>query len=224
MLLPVSIIVVAALLALIVWWLQRQETRDRRDSVDRSGELPPLQSTGLPDFIQPPTAAPPPAANLQPSPVNSRPVQTTEPVPVSTAWQDEVKRLKDTGDLELGLALCQQHFPKAQAFQQSAILLRLQLKQALERQQDPTPLLTRLYRSAVLADLFRGGAPLKPANARQTLKNLAIHEFRYQDIGHRQLKLLTKGDAKLLEQHWGQPSQHQHAEIALGTAWENLCR
>jgi hypothetical protein len=197
-------VITALLLALVVWWLQRHERHNRLDSVERSGELPPLATGQMPDFSPlPPALAPAAAAN---------------------AWQDQVKKLKDNGEYELALVLCQQQFPKAQAFQQAAILLRLQMKQALDQQQDLNPLLVRLYRCAVLADLFRSGAALKPPNPRQALKGLATHEFPYLEVGHRQLKLLSKSDARLLEARWGEPRQHQHAETALGSQWENLCR
>jgi len=85
-------------------------------------------------------------------------------------------------------------------------------------------LLVRLYRCAVLADLFRSDAAFKPVNPRQALKALAAHDFRYQEVGHRQLKLLSKSDARLLEARWGEPQQHQHAETALASLWQNLCR
>ncbi len=212
MLLSGLVVLTVCLLALLVWWLQRHQRQNRLESVNRSGELPPLTTSQLPDFsrLQPPVPAP------------SAPGK--HPEPGSHAWQDQVKKLKDSAEYELALVLCQQQFPKAQAFQQAAILLRLQMKQLLERQQDLQPLLVRLYRCAVLADLFRSDAALKPVNPRQALKALAAHDFRYQEVGHRQLKLLSKSDARLLEARWGEPQQHQHAETALGSLWQNLCR
>ena len=144
--------------------------------------------------------------------------------PLTSAWQDQVKKLKDATEYETALVLCQQQFPKAQAFQQAAILLRLQMKQMLDLQQDINPLLVRLYRCAVLADLFRSGATHKPSSPRQALKGLATHEFHYQEVGHLHLKLLSKSDTRLLEQRWGEPRRHLHTETVLGSHWENLCR
>ncbi len=232
------IVIAVGLLALAVWWLQRHERQNRLESVERSGELPALSTSDLPDFarLQQPAAAPPPPANAAPAPTVAAPLAdagfalappstpSNRPEPAANAWQEQVKKLKDAAEYEPALVLCQQQFPKAQAFQQAAILLRLQMKQMLDQQQDINPLLVRLYRCAVLADLFRSGATHKPANPRQALKGLASHEFHYQEVGHRQLKLLSKSDTRLLEQRWGEPAQHQHAETVLAGLWENLCR
>lgn len=258
------LIVIAGLLAAAVWWLQRNQARSLRESVERSRELPPLPTIDLPDFSQQPTRSalqgssqgpvaaqseatppvPPPSVVtplVVPASLSSHPIPTpttaesealftltpaqAEPGDSqSQLWQDQVKRLKDKGELELALVLCQQQFPKSQAFQQAAIVLRLQMKQELEQGQDIEPLLVRLYRCAVLSDLFRSNAPLKPANPRHALKSLAAHEFQYPRIGHRQLKLLSKSDIKLLENRWGHPPQHLHGEAALGSVWENICR
>ena len=248
------LIVVAGLLAVAVWWLQQNRQRNLRDTVERSRELPPLATSDLPDFGQPrpqayavteasvptrpvpettsatPTVSAPPAAPLREAPTQVEAQSGPQPAKVdaadsqSQAWQDQVKRLKDKGELDLAMSLCQQQFPKAQAFQQAAILLRLQMKQQLEQGGDIEPLLTRLYRCAVLADLFRSNAAHKPANARHALKSLSPHEFLYQQIGHRELRLLSKSDVRLLENRWGAPAQHHHGEAALGDLWENLCR
>jgi hypothetical protein len=234
------LLVVVGLVVLSVWWLQRNQANRRRDSVDRSRELPPLTTAILPDFVQSPLLAaviapqaaepsqpPVPAASaIAMPPAASAPTATPiEPSNATTqSWQDQVKVLKDKGQLEMALVACQQQFPKAQAFQQAAIVLRLQLKQLLEQDQDLTPLLTKLYRCAILADLFRSGIAHKPINPRQAMKGLASHEFPYSQIGHSELKLLSKSDVKLLEQRWGQPAQHIHAEASLGTLWENICR
>jgi hypothetical protein len=228
------LVITIALLALVVWWLQRHERQNRLESIDRSGELPPLSTSGLPDFshLQRPAESPttatvstPAATAVEPGFVLTPPIARGNRLEAaSSLWQDQVKKLKDNGEFELALVLCQQQFPKAQAFQQAAILLRLQMKQLLEQQQDITPFLARLYRCAVLADLFRSGASHKPLNPRQALKALASHEFQYQDVGHRHLKLLSKSDSRLLEQRWGEPASHLHAEHTLGPLWENLCR
>jgi len=208
--------------------------------VERSRELPPLSNSLLPDFaaqiaarvapgavqtdaatataVTSAPAAPHPAA---PAIQSGSAVTTATDTPL---WQDQVKQLKDAQELDAALSLCQQQFPKSQAFQQAAIVLRLQMKQQLEQQEDIAPLLGKLYRCAVLADLFRNGIAPRPQNARTALKQLAAHEFDYQLIGHNQLKLLSKSDVRLLEQRWGVPGNHCHAETALGSLWENICR
>jgi hypothetical protein len=221
MLLFALIVVLAAFLAAAVWWLQRQNRQTLRDSIDRSSELPPLAAFELPEFLRPATPTGPAAPEFTLTPPEPKPVRT-DPAAHGNIWQDQVKHLRETGNLEAGLALCQQHFPKSQAFQQAAILLRLQMKQVLERRQDIAPLLVELYRYAALADLFRSTAPLRPANPLQAFRAVVAVEFPYQQLGHHELKLLSKSDSKLLEQRWGQPARHQHAE-AVVTQWESLC-
>lgn len=228
-------VLVAALVAATIWWLQRQQVRGRAETIERSRELPPLSNEQLPDFrLQPTTAATPtaaPAATASPAspatiqlpPAGAAEGETVQPAGANH-WQDQVKLLKDSGALDSALNLCQQEFPKAQAFQQAAIVLRLQMKRQLELREDIAPLLAKLYRCAVLADLFRNGVAPKPANARAAMKQLAAHEFDYQRIGHQQLKLLSKSDIRLIEQRWGVPAGHCHGEAALGALWDNICR
>lgn len=202
------------LVGVAVKLLTRQGQAERIKAARLSGELPPLAMSEVPDFnASAPTSQNKPEAN------------TTAPAAdAANSWQDQAKALRDAGNYDAALVLCQQQFPKAQAFQQAAILLRLQMKQLLEQKQDIAPLLVKLYRCAVLADLFRTTAPHKPNNPRQALKALANQEFPYLQLGHNELKLLGKGDCKLLEQRWGVPRHHQHAEMWLGAQWENLCQ
>ncbi len=224
----VFVLLVAALLGATLWWLQRQQKRGRAENIERSRELPPLSKEQLPDFtpIAKPATAPPQSS--VPGIVNETSADiTTKAVPQPAAaihWPDQIKLLKDSADLNAALTLCQQQFPKAQALQQAAIVLRLQMKQQLDRHQDIAPLLAKLYRCAVMADLFRIGVVPKPANARAAMKQLATHEFDYQQIGHQRLKLLNKSDIRLLEQRWGKPVSHSHSEAVLGALWDNICR
>ncbi len=223
----VVVVLVAVLVATTLWWLQRQQVRSRTETIERSRELPPLSKEQLPDFtpaIKPAVAPPEPPVPAIANETTAGITTQTAPQPAADIhWSDQVKRLKDSGDLNPALTLCQQQFPKAQAFQQAAIVLRLQMKQQLERRQDIAPLLVKLYRCAVMADLFRNGMTPKPMNARTAMKQLAAHEFDYQQIGHQQLKLLSKSDVRLLEQRWGIPVSHSHGEAVLGTLWDNIC-
>jgi hypothetical protein len=240
----VVVVLAAILLAATLWWLQRQQVRGRAETVERSRELPPLSKEQLPDFrpgaqaagysSSPPGTGPTGTGVATASSVDLSASTTSTATPRATTtsaqqalvspWQDQVKQLKDSSDLDTALALCQQQFPKSQAFQQAAIVLRLQMKHRLEHRADIGPLLAKLYRCAVLADLFRNGVTPKPSNPRAALKQLAGHEFDYRQVGHQQLKLLNKSDILLLEQRWGKPYGHSHAEAVLGTEWENICR
>jgi hypothetical protein len=214
-------------LAAAIWWLRRNQQRQRSELVELSSELPPLKTANIPDFTKATTASPFPTAPPMPS---KPPAATTEERPekpektVSLAWLDLVKQLKERQELETALTLCQQQFPKAQAFQQATIIIRMQIKLGLEKQQDINPLLTKLYRCAVFADLFHNPLSPKPQNPRLAMTNLAGHEFSYAEIGHHELKLLSKSDVRLLEERWGLSPQHSRPEAVLGSLWQTLCQ
>lgn len=237
------LLLIVALLTLtagIIWALHRNQLRRQVEVVDRIKDLDPLESMVLPDFAPAQTAntsaerfaaealATDVASPIEPAAVSVAPATTaTAPTQNGTeavAWQDRVKQLKDQGELEQAVQLCQQNFPKAQAFQQAAVVLRLQIRQQLDHGQDAQNLADKLYRCAIFADLFRSGVHLKPLNPRRAMQALGSSEFPYAQIGHQQLKLLTKSDVKLLEQLWGKAERHAHAENVLGAQWEDLCR
>jgi hypothetical protein len=75
-----------------------------------------------------------------------------------------------------------------------------------------------------MADLYRNSNPVKPKDARLALQQLLKLEFDYAAIGTRHLRLLTKSDVRHLEQLWGRPAQHQHAEDCPGIRWDELCQ
>lgn len=225
------IVLLLVLTAGVIWALHRNQLRRQVEVVDRTRELPPLESTALPDFMQQRTGLTTDSATAVTSnatAASSAPQKVT-PAPKAAAsdgviWQDQVKQLKDAGDLDGALLLCQQYFPRTQAFQQAAVVLRLQIRQHIDKKQPHQALVSKLYRCAVLADLFRSNVQRKPGNPVQAMKELASVEFRYRDIGHQHLKLLTKNDVKLLVQLWGAAERHSHAEQVLGDVWDKLCQ
>jgi hypothetical protein len=225
------VLIVSVGLAAAIWWLRRNQQRQRSELVELSSELPPLTPSNIPDFAKAASSTPFPIAPPMPSkptPSNATPAATAteekSEKTVSLAWLDLVKKLKERQELETALTLCQQQFPKSQAFQQATIIIRMQIKLGLEKQQDVNPLITKLYRCAVFADLFHNPLSLKPQNPRLAMTNLAGHEFSYAEIGHHELKLLSKSDVRLLEERWGLPQQHSRPEAILGNVWQTLCQ
>ena len=240
------IVILAALLAGITLFLYKSQQQNRRKVAERSAPLPVLDShasdistsASIPDkastgSVPAPLAEPVNAnAPLPPADVAPAPFPASASMP-SHNWLNQVRRLREKHDLEGALLLCEQNFPKVQALQQAAITLRQQMRANNEEQRPSTAAqasaqletqLKQLYRIAVLADLFRNSNAHKPRDPLATYLSLAQREFDYQQHGTRLLRLLTKNDIRQLEQLWGHPQQHAHAEEILADTWRQHCR
>jgi hypothetical protein len=139
-------------------------------------------------------------------------------------WLTQVRSLRESGALDAALDLSRAQFPKTQAFQQAAIILRQQMREALEKFQPVDALLLELYHTAALADLFRTSSSHKPRDPLAALDAVRTHTFQYAALGHLRLKLLNKSDVRALEQLWGAPATHRHSEDLLGDEWLRWCR
>jgi len=186
----------------IIWLLHRNQRRRSRETAELNTPLPGLDHPALPDFGNGSDAT-----ALQ----------------SSDNWLASTRALRESGQLDAALALCRSHYPRAQAFQQVAIILRQQIREAVEQLQPANHLLRDLYRTAALADLFRSGNLHKPMDQLAALEQVQDSDFSYQALGHQHLKLLNKSDTRALEQLWGSPSTHRHAEDLLGETWLALC-
>ena len=85
-------------------------------------------------------------------------------------------------------------------------------------------MLRELYHTAALADLFRTSSSHKPQDPQAALAAVRTRKFTYAELGHARLKLLNKSDVRALEQLWGAPPVHRHAEDVLGDDWLAWCR
>lgn len=146
------------------------------------------------------------------------------PLPAANDWLAQIRSLRESGDMDAALEMSRAQFPKTQAFQQAAIILRQQIREALEQFQPVDALLRELYHTAALADLFRTSSSHKPQQPQAALAAIRTHAFAYADLGHVRLKLLNKSDVRALEQLWGAPAAHRHAEDVLGEDWLKWCR
>lgn len=156
------------------------------------------------------------APPLAPAPATVAPARLADHTPVADNWLLQARSLREGGDLDAALALCRAHFPRSQAFQQAAVVLRQQIRDCVEQLHPAGHLLRELYHTAALADLFRGGSHWKPAEPQDALARVKDTDFSYASLGHQYLRLLNKGDVRALEQLWGQPATHRHAEELLG--------
>lgn len=233
MYLLIFIIIVLATLG-IIYMLHKRELLSRQDSIDRTA---PLGKVDLEFNLQPPAPVQQTLTDGQneflPSTENADTGAAAIAVTVATdeenhdksdTWADKVKVLRDADNIEAALQLCAQHFPRIQAFQLAAVILRQQVREHIDSHKPATDQLARLYRIAVMADLYRNSNPHKPQKPAKALNALQDLQFEYSSIGTRHLRLLSKSDIKHLEQLWGRPKSHQHAEIALGESWQALCQ
>jgi len=225
------IVLLIALTIGIILLLHRYQLKNRSDIIDRTT---PLAAVDLYFAPEPATPAPvkvshvsmqgtPTPASVTAAAGTEKPPLPAEPESDTDNWLNQMKRLRDESSLDAALTLCRANYPRVQAFQQSGIILRQQIRNLIEIHRPVTAELKQLYRMAVLADLYRNSNPHKPKNPEHTLQALQTQDFDYQQIGTRQLRLLTKSDIRHLEQLWGRPGTHLHADIALGTRWQELC-
>jgi len=229
------------LTAVLIGWLHRSQQHSRQDIVDRTAPLPVLDQNPVQQPVK--TSAPKPqtdpvlleTAGPVPvqqtiSPIKSRPDSADRATPgeprtsaspdepqesPAENWLEQVRSLRESGDTEAALALAGEHFPRAQALQQAAVIRRQQLRFAIENRQPVEHLLGELYDLALMADLYRSTNTLKPAQMPDFATMPTTPKQRYHQLGHALLKLLNKSDVRALEQLWGDPVAHQHAEYLI---------
>ncbi len=194
------LLLAGAFLGAIIWFLHRIQLRRTLETVDRTAPLPALENGQMPDFGG--GSAPPASDN----------------------WLGQIKVLRESGQLDAALSQSKAHFPKTQAFQQAAIILRQQIREGLEHFHPVDAQLLELFHTAALADLFRTSSSHKPADPQAALDAVRNLSFQYAAIGHLRLKLLNKSDVRALEQLWGNPPVHRHVEDVLGEDWLKWCR
>lgn len=202
-------VMAAVLLAGIILFLHKSQQQNRREVAERSAPLAGLEG----DF----RISTPPATADEDIPVIA-------PAGTGNNWLNQVKRLREKGDADAALALCEQHYPRVQAFQQAALILRQQIRELVEQHRPAHDCIRELYRVAAFADLFRSNNPHKPRDPQAAWQSLSALDFDYRRLGTAELRLLTKRDVRHLEQLWGRPQAHLHAEEVLGGQWQALCR
>jgi hypothetical protein len=198
-----ALLLLAAFLGACIWFLHRVQLRRAAETADRTAPLPALDDGKLPDFV---------------------PAAPTAAAAGNDNWLGQIRNLREGGQLEAALALSKAHFPKTQAFQQAAIILRQQIRDGLDQFQPVDALLMELFHTAALADLFRTSSSHKPLDPQAALAAVRGLSFHYAAIGHVRLKLLNKSDVRALEQLWGNPAAHRHVEEVLGEDWLTWCR
>lgn len=212
---------VVLLIAGIIHVLHRYQLRERREHADRSAPLstPPLTFAESDEDVVLTIDARTEAGSRDEA------AESEEGAP----WLQELKRLRERGDFPRALALSRVRHPRVQAYQQTLVTLRAEIKQAQREGRSLQPMLSSLYRHAALADLFRHDSRCRPDPDSPLAPHLAALAAEHLDlpwpqIGYRRLRLLTRTDIRLLTEAWGEPDAHRHAEEVEGEAWRELQR
>ena len=205
----ILLLFVATVIVLIILVLRKNQQKHTKETVDRTAPLPALGENLLPDFAPGPGAIPTDENPTEPTPADT--AAAGDPVKAMDNWQLQVKNLRANQQFDDALELCRLQFPKSLAIQQAAIILRQQIKISQEQSVSFEQPLQRLYSLAALADIY-GNGTRGEASAAQILAVMQDIRGMYKVLGHQKLKLLNKTDIRLLEQAWGQPDAHRHAE------------
>lgn len=212
------------MLGVTVYGLHRYQTMEVEYQVDRTMPLPPLKQGSQHDFLERARsgnqdstpelesgAAIAPAVNQE---ATAKPEVVVEPPSPVQPWQTRVSAAKRNGDISQAMTLCSAQQPLWGAFNQLCILLRGQLKTAGLEETEKLKLLTRLYRTAVVAELLHDKSD---DTLHLSLAQLRDRDFRqaetlpmdYEKIGYARLRLIRKSDIKQMLTAWGRPEGHR---------------
>lgn len=199
------LLLAGAFVAACIWFLRRSQQRHTVETADLTAPLDALDKGQLSEIVGVAQPAEAPAA-------------------ADNNWLAQIRSLREGGQLDAALNMSKAHFPKTQAFQQAAIILRQQIREELDHSRPVDAILRELFHTAALADLFRTTSSHKPLDPQAALNAVRNRTFQYAAIGHLRLKLLNKSDVRALEQLWGNPGVHRHTEEVLGEDWLKWCR
>jgi hypothetical protein len=185
------------IIVVVIVVLRKNQQKHARETADRTAPLPSLDET-LPDFA--------PARDTSDSIGDIAIARASD-----NNWQLQVKTLRMSQQYDEALEVCRAEFPKVQAMQQAAIILRQQLNINQENNVAFEHLLQNLYNLAALADIYSDGQH-KASSLAHVMAALHNSKANYRSMGYQQLKLLNKGDIRLLVQAWGMPDTHRRAQ------------
>jgi hypothetical protein len=132
-----------------------------------------------------------------------------------------IRQLRESGELDKARNLCEQHLPKIQAFQQLLMTRRMMLKSQIQQNKDASDSLTLLYKTAVLAELYRSSKAIPALIQQPRYAAILLDRFTpdYQQLGYARLRGLNRADMALLVRCWGEPQHHVHPVLALPADW-----
>ena len=138
-------------------------------------------------------------------------------------WADAIKRLR--GKPAARYRLAQKNMPLPAAFREAAVALRAMIRERRKAGESYEELLRLLYITAAQEDFLlrtayiEGIGPGYNVAERIPKRVWRTLEFPYEQIGYKELPLLTKTDVKWLIAAWGEPRQHRSAQDFYHDLW-----
>jgi len=239
----ITLIIVAVILAAMVYVLHRYQQSEKAESADRANPLPPLERSLVDNVnagedddeefrLTPPTQRP--TAREEAHGIKSAQTSTSAPPNTvakspSKAWQVACKNLRDEHQYDEALVLCKSNFPQRGAFKQACLIIRAKIR--LDRAKGNVNLesnLVQLHRMAASAAFFheKNAQLLSPLSSAR-LKHVANAQWEsivtdYPLVGYEHLSLLTATDQKMLIAAYGEPQKHTHMRELNDQVWRGL--
>lgn len=227
MLVFLSMLAAGILLLSLIFFLHRQQYREKVDAVDRTLPLPPLDGKDRQRVLNMAAGIAPDFEAEQSLALHERDWLTailgadSQVGDIDLQSQSRQHSLDKNYDQAL-LALAKA-FPQMGAFRKAAQLVRARIRELRKSAVPWDQELKRLYLIAAWADLlhgkWEGSAPPSPSQLKRL--NMLRHQnlpMDYKQLGFLHFALLGKNDAKLMAECWGEPSSHLHAREIHGEA------
>jgi len=220
MLAIVSLMVALGLLCLTVYGLHKYQAMEVEYSVERSMPLPALD-------CETSTAIEVSTTNIDSPPPEKKSSDVKPPAAGPKTWQEELAEMKKNGDILGALTVCEHEFPLWAAYNQACIVLRAKLRSSKLDENELDKLLTQLYRTAATAELLHDKSPQTRRLTLNQLKKLKFHraeklDMPYSEIGYAHLRLIRKGDIKLMQARWGRPLNHSPPRQLHQAWWKEI--
>ena len=128
-------------------------------------------------------------------------------------WQQTISKMRKKGRTQAALNVCEGKYPLYSAYRQATLILRSILQDKNVDEPKVQEILSRLYKTAATAEMIHckgsGGQSMSPA-ALKKLKMPLNDNFSidYNELGYKEIPLLTKKDIKAIVSYWGEPEKH----------------
>lgn len=239
----IILIIVAVILAAMVYVLHRYQQSEKAESADRANPLPPLERSLVENVnsdedddeefhLTPPNQRSPARTGVQ-NVKSAKSSASVSPNPVAKIpdknWQIACKNLRDNHQYDEALELCKSNFPQLNAFKQACLIIRAKIRS--DRAKGNVNLesnLMQLHRLAASAAFFHEkNAQLPALLSSAHLKHVANIPWEsivtdYPLVGYEHLSLLTATDQKMLIAAFGEPQAHAHMRELNDQIWRGL--
>ncbi len=216
----VTLSFIGALVMFIIYQLHKYEVKGSQINIDRSTPLPPLSNEEKwrsKQLVDP--------ENEQEDYYSS--LLKNEKANDDKMWLEDVKHLRKHQQLRQAQAICYQMQPLKDAFEQTCLILRAEIRELDKKSNRHAEALDELYRTAAYYSFLYDKLSDSQPSLHNTVKYLKRDDWvsldmPYEKIGYDKLKLLKKNDIKALIALWGEAKTHQSARQYHRRIWADL--